>query len=103
MKCPKCGRSAFGGRIVSREKRVLSPGGAPETRTYNYREYRHYLGSRKSITLKALETVLRQDDHLAENQIVVLLRSAREKAGSRVVSHYYAVVQREDERAKAEA
>jgi hypothetical protein len=81
MKCPQCGKEAWGGYEVERwNKKSIPP------KRYVYLEYNHYAGSKKTITLKALEEILksRRIDTLKGS----ILEEAKERAGSRIVRHY---------------
>jgi hypothetical protein len=80
MICPKCSKEAW---VVTVERRGLK--GVHPT-VYLYVRYRHYAGSRKSITLKALEKILRSESRLWFWHDI--MEKAREKAGEKTVDHY---------------
>jgi hypothetical protein len=97
LRCPKCGRKAWGGDVVERPARVLVDG-VPKTKVYRYREYLHYAGSKKAITLRALNDVIDGVvEDLRDKTLILpagifpteeIMKRAKEKAGSKKVHHY---------------
>lgn len=90
MKCPKCHKQAYGGQLIERKVRLASP---PWVKVYHYRQYRHYKGSKKSISLKALQQILdKYEPQAHEWHLPTLFKTIeseiKERAGSKVVYHY---------------
>lgn len=87
--CPKCGKPSWSAPVERRgsDTKVIVDGSAKEV-VYLYTRYRHYVGTRKAITLAALEKILEPLDSGESMKKGNVMKMAKEAAGEKTVDHY---------------
>ena len=83
QRCPKCGKLGWTQPVTKHSLKGL------DRVDWHYIRYRHYAGSKKTVSLKTVEAVLRH--HLSEDSVRSVMSMIKERQIQKRVDHYVKV------------